>query len=148
MKIFLAVFILQLWWMAGGTLSAASGQVTPAEMAEVWSEFPEALQNTVEIAERCNVDLAFNGYHLPFFPVPEGYTPNAYLRVLCEQGLTQREICRMAGWSESKVSRLLSETMAQIQEDALRALKASDPWLELSWDDLVAMCEVYQNGFF
>ena len=46
------------------------------------------------------------------------------------------------------MSRMLSETMAQIQKDALRALKASDPWLELSWEDLVAMCEVYQNGFF
>jgi len=70
------------------------------------------------------------------------------LRLVHEQGLTQREVCRMAGWSETKMSRMLSETMAQIQKDALRALKASDPWLELSWEDLVAMCEVYQNGFF
>ena len=38
------------------------------------------------IAERCNVDLGFKGYHLPEFPVPEGYTPKSYLRALCQEG--------------------------------------------------------------
>jgi RNA polymerase sigma factor (sigma-70 family) len=70
------------------------------------------------------------------------------LRLVHEYGLTQREICHMADWSEAKVSRLLSEAMAQIRKDALRSLKARDPWLELSWEDLEAMCEIYQRGFF
>jgi len=70
------------------------------------------------------------------------------LRLVHEYGLTQREICRMADWSEAKVSRLLSEAMAQIRKDALRSLKTRDPWLELSWEDLEAMCEIYQKGFF
>ena len=44
------------------------------------------LSNTLLIAERCNVDLVFKGYHLPEFPVPEGYTGETYLRALCEEG--------------------------------------------------------------
>ncbi len=60
------------------------------EMLEVWGELPEALTNTLEIAERCNVDLSFKGYHLPNFTVPEGFTPASYLRAICEQGFRQR----------------------------------------------------------
>lgn len=60
------------------------------EMMQVWGELPDALANTMEIAERCDVDLSFKGYHLPHYPVPDGYTPESYLRVLCEQGFRQR----------------------------------------------------------
>ncbi len=60
------------------------------EMFEVWREIPEALTNTLEIAERCNVDLSFKGYHLPKFPVPDGHTAPAYLRGICENGFRQR----------------------------------------------------------
>jgi DNA polymerase III subunit alpha len=60
------------------------------EMAALFAEMPEALSNTVEIAERCNVDLSSKGYHLPRFPVPPGYTAQSYLRELCEEGLRRR----------------------------------------------------------
>jgi len=63
---------------------------TPQEMANIFSEVPEALSNTVLIAERCEVDLGFKGYHLPDFPVPEGYNPQTYLRKLCDDGLRIR----------------------------------------------------------
>lgn len=63
---------------------------TPQEMAEIFREVPEALSNTLTIAERCKVDLSFKGYHLPEFPVPEGYTPQTYLRTLCEEGCRRR----------------------------------------------------------
>ncbi len=63
---------------------------TADEMAEVWKDYPEALSTTLEIAERCNVDLSFKGYHLPLFPVPDGFTAEAYLRGLCDQGFAQR----------------------------------------------------------
>jgi DNA polymerase-3 subunit alpha len=56
------------------------------EMRAVWRELPEALANTLAVAERCNVDLDFKGYRLPNFPVPEGFTAETYLRTLCEQG--------------------------------------------------------------
>ena len=63
---------------------------TPLEMSQLFAEVPEALSNTLLIAERCNVDLSFKGYHLPEFPVPEGYTADTYLRHLCEEGARDR----------------------------------------------------------
>jgi len=63
---------------------------TPAEMASIFSEVPQAISNTLLIAERCELDLGFKGYHLPDFPVPEGLTAETYLRQLCEQGLHRR----------------------------------------------------------
>jgi len=63
---------------------------TPQEMSTLFSDVPEAIANTLEIAERCNVNLDPNGYHLPLFEVPEGYTPETYLRDLCEKGLKNR----------------------------------------------------------
>src|SRR5512141_2291442 len=63
---------------------------TPAEMSRLFAEVPEALSNTLLIAERCNVDLSFKGYHLPDFPVPEGFTAETRLRYLCEEGAKKR----------------------------------------------------------
>jgi DNA polymerase-3 subunit alpha len=63
---------------------------TPQEMSTLFAEVPESLSNTLLIAERCNVDLSFKGYHLPEFTVPEGFTAESYLRHLCEQGLGKR----------------------------------------------------------
>ncbi len=63
---------------------------SPQEMSDLFREVPEALSNTVAIAERCEVDLGFKGYHLPDFPVPEGHTAESYLRSLCEAGLERR----------------------------------------------------------
>jgi DNA polymerase-3 subunit alpha len=63
---------------------------TPTEMNQLFAEVPEALSNTLLIAERCNVDLSFKGYHLPDFPVPEGHTAQTYLRHLCEEGARRR----------------------------------------------------------
>ena len=59
-------------------------------MANIFSEVPDALSNTLLIAERCELDLGFKGYHLPDFPVPEGQTAETFLRELCEQGLLRR----------------------------------------------------------
>jgi DNA polymerase III subunit alpha len=63
---------------------------TPQEMSQLFAEVPEALSNTLLIAERCNVDLSFKGYHLPDFPVPEEFTAETYLRYLCEEGARKR----------------------------------------------------------
>ncbi len=63
---------------------------SPQEMSRIFAEVPESLSNTLLIAERCNVDLSFHGYHLPEFPVPEGNTAQTYLRNLCDEGLVRR----------------------------------------------------------
>ena len=60
---------------------------TPEEMQKLFGHVPGAIENTLLIAERCEVDLKPSGYHLPLFTVPNGYTAASYLRFLCEQGL-------------------------------------------------------------
>src|ERR1700704_1091223 len=54
--------------------------------------------------------------------------------------LTQREIARMWGWHESKVSRALEVTRENIARDILSEMKRVDPWLELRWEDFVELC--------
>ena len=50
----------------------------------------EAFENTVKIAQRCSVEFTFHEYHLPAYPVPEGYTNEAYFRKLCYEGFRER----------------------------------------------------------
>jgi DNA polymerase III subunit alpha len=66
------------------------------EMAAVLGMFPGALDNTLLVAEMCNVNLKTKGYHLPVYPVPEGYTAESFLRHLCEDGLLNRYGSRAA----------------------------------------------------
>ena len=60
------------------------------EMAALFPEHPEALANTVRIAERCQVEFEFGKYHLPEFDVPAGYTSLEYLQKLCDEGFAKR----------------------------------------------------------
>ena len=60
------------------------------ELRQLFPNVPEAFENTVKIAERCNLEFVFNEYHLPSFPVPEGYTNEEYFRKLCYDGFRER----------------------------------------------------------
>jgi len=60
------------------------------EMSELFADVPEALSNSEAIAERCMLELKFGKTHFPHFDVPEGYSPDSYLRKLCEEGLIKR----------------------------------------------------------
>ncbi|MDO8292394.1 MAG: DNA polymerase III subunit alpha [Gallionella sp.] len=63
---------------------------TQAEMAELFADLPEALQNSVEIARRCNLALVLGKPSLPDFPTPNGQGLDEYLREQSETGLQQR----------------------------------------------------------
>ena len=63
---------------------------SPLEMQALFSEVPEALRNTIAIAERCNLELTFGKIRLPKYAVPDGYTLDSYLRKLAEEGLRKR----------------------------------------------------------
>src|SRR5215204_1297876 len=63
---------------------------TAAEMAVVFKDFPEALANSVRIAERCNVDLSGTVNHLPNFDVPAGFTLDDYFEHIVREGFRQR----------------------------------------------------------
>ena len=60
------------------------------ELRQIFPGCDEAFENTARIADRCNLDFVFNEYHLPSFPVPEGYTNEQYFRKLCEDGFRER----------------------------------------------------------
>ncbi len=60
------------------------------EMAQLFGDCPEALENTNKIADRCNITMDFGHLLLPEFPVPDGYDAVSYLRHLCEEALPAR----------------------------------------------------------
>lgn len=62
-----------------------------AQMRDLFSDLPEAVANTLLIAQRCNLELKLGEYHLPDFPVPEGYDQNSWLRHEAEAGLQRLE---------------------------------------------------------
>ena len=62
-----------------------------AEMAALFPDLPEAMENTQKIADRCQVDFEFGHHHLPQFQLPDGYTDSwDYFRDLCAQGFAAR----------------------------------------------------------
>jgi len=64
---------------------------SPAEMAQLFADIPEALQNTVEIARRCSLPLKLGESRLPVFPLPEGVPVEAHIREESLKGFAQRE---------------------------------------------------------
>ena len=63
---------------------------SPEEMEVLFSETPEALENTVRIAQRCNVEIKFGRPILPEFEIPDGLTCAEYLQKLCYEGAKKR----------------------------------------------------------
>jgi error-prone DNA polymerase len=77
---------------AGRTLvkNAERHLKSPAQMAALFRDLPEALANTQRIAEQCEFTLADLGYRFPDYPLPPGETPNSYLRALTYAGAHER----------------------------------------------------------
>ncbi len=60
------------------------------EMAELFSDIPEAITNTVEIAKRCNLTIQMGKYFLPEYPIPAGLTEAEFFRQVSQKGLEER----------------------------------------------------------
>ena len=60
------------------------------EMEEIFRGYPDAIENSQRIADRCHFDFTFGKYHLPEFKLPPGYDSPTYLRKLCEEGFIER----------------------------------------------------------
>lgn len=63
---------------------------SPSEMATLFADIPEAIENAYELAKRCNLELHFGTYYLPDFPIPEGYTLDSWIRSISREGLAKR----------------------------------------------------------
>ncbi len=62
----------------------------PRTMAKLFAAYPQALANTLRIAERCQLRLPIGEYHFPYFPLPEGQTASGFLRQLCQEALDKK----------------------------------------------------------
>lgn len=60
------------------------------EMESAFVQYPEAIQNTVKIAEKCNVEIELGKWKMPIFPVPEGYNPKSYLKKIVDDRISER----------------------------------------------------------
>jgi len=115
---------------------------SPDEMRRLFGGVPGAIENTLAIAERCNVDLGFKGYHLPAFPVPEGHTAFSFLYELVpfmRDGLfvelgrapTADEIAEAGGLSRAEVLsgwKRLHEQHALVLNQAADEIKMANPF--------------------
>jgi RNA polymerase sigma factor (sigma-70 family) len=70
------------------------------------------------------------------------------LKLVHVHQLTQREVARMWGWHESKVSRALEGARESISRDILLELKRVDPWLDLRWEDFLELCSGSADALF
>jgi DNA polymerase III subunit alpha len=79
------------------------------EMAEIWHDYPEAIENTVKIAERCNLEIQTGNLIFPKFPLPEGETENSYFEKLSREGLAKKFKKPSAELAETLEKRLVYE---------------------------------------
>ncbi|MBC7263841.1 MAG: DNA polymerase III subunit alpha [Chloroflexi bacterium] len=105
-----------------------------AEMAALFPDLPEALENTIRIAESCNVQIETGVHHLPLFDVPEGHTPQSYLRMLCEEGLKRRfalitpELRARLDYELDVIHNMGFDTYFLIVWDLVRFARSRDIW--------------------
>lgn len=64
--------------------------IAPADMQRAFQDIPEAIENTLAIAEKCSIEIELGKTQLPHFETPKGQSAEAFLRTLCEAGLEQR----------------------------------------------------------
>ena len=88
---------------------------SPEEMKRSFSSYPDALKNTVEIAERCNLELKFGRLHLPYFEVPQGETLDSYLQKIAGEGLKER--LETMGGRVGDVSSLSERYFKRLEEE-------------------------------
>ncbi len=91
---------------------------SPDAMRLLFKDIPEALENSVEIARRCNLKMEFDNYVLPAFPIPEGETEAEFLATVAAKGLAARLEHRglASGLAESDYSERLQVELDVIQQ--------------------------------
>ena len=103
---------------------------TSDEVLALFPDDTEAMDNTLDIAERCNVNLDFTGYHMPSFPIPEGHeNADEYLKYLCMEGFNRL-------WQEGELG---EETQKQLYLDRLKY--ETDTIIKLGWSTYFLIVE-------
>lgn len=103
------------------------------EMGMLYRHVPEALEHTVEIAEKCDFELKLGRAPLPVFrPVPAGMSSSEYLRVLCGDGLTAR-YAGLSEWATDADFRIQAEKRLEYELSVIEKMGFSDYFL-IVWD--------------
>ncbi len=108
---------------------------TPEEMAEAFRDYPDALTNTVRIAERCNVGLPEGQNCLPNFDVPPGFTLDEYFEHVAREGFRQR-LARLKQLADSgKLHHTMDEYERRLsyEIDIIKRMKYAGYFL-IVWD--------------
>ena len=95
---------------------------TPAEMVELFADIPEAIENTVEIAKRCSVELTLGQHFLPDFPVPEGMTIEEFFAEESFKGLEARLPVLFPDEQEREQRRAEYEERLQVELDVINTM--------------------------
>jgi DNA polymerase-3 subunit alpha len=95
---------------------------TPDEMASLFADIPEAIENTVEIAKRCNLQLTLGEHYLPDFPVPEGMTIEEFFAEESFKGLELRLQVLFPEQAERESKRAEYEERLQIELDVINSM--------------------------
>jgi DNA polymerase III subunit alpha len=108
---------------------------TSEEMERVFGDHPEALRNTMRIAERCDVDIPRDVHHLPEFDVPPGFTTASYFEHTVRQGFAERKVRWEAMAARGELRRSLDEyeTRLQFELDIIKQMKY-DGYFLIVWD--------------
>lgn len=114
------------------------------EMLALWQEVPRAISNTLDIAERCNVNLDFTSYHLPRFDAPKEtrdsaaqHTPETFLRALCQEGIARRydaitdEVQQRAEYELAVIHQMGFDTYFLIVWDLIRYARENQIWFNV-----------------
>ncbi len=108
---------------------------TAEQMAAVFQDHPEALKNTLRIAERCNVVIPTGENHLPSFGVPEGFTIDQYFEHIAREGFAQRlpRLRQMA--AAGRLRHTLDEYARRLEYEIEMIKKMGFPgYLLIVWD--------------
>jgi DNA polymerase-3 subunit alpha len=102
------------------------------EMAALFEDIPEAIENTIEIARRCNLDLRLGESFLPAFPVPDGQTTDEFLRAESVSGLENflKKKARRDGIAEDHLDEMAAPYRARLE------------------DELTVVCDMGFPGYF
>jgi len=119
---------------------------TQAEMAELFADLPQALQNSVEIAKRCNLTLKLGTNYLPDFPTPNGESLDQFLRDESLRGLQQRMLHLYP--DETLRAEKMPEYLARLEFETGTIIKMGFPGYFLIVADFIRWAKSYRHERF
>src|SRR5512135_519771 len=119
---------------------------TQAEMAALFADLPAALQNSVEIAKRCNISLKLGKPHLPDFPTPNGESLDDFMRSEAERGLQERMLFLYP--DEAQRAAKMPEYQARLAFETETIIKMGFPGYFLIVSDFIRWAKAYRDEKF